>query len=64
MTNEQAIWLRKHRAKGYEPIGQGKKYARRGVLHADGTFDTFQPGSRPRIKEGTFEVGVLLREQE
>ena len=62
MTGEQATWLRSHRAEGYTPIGttpSGASWAKRGMLHPDGTFELKVQGQRPAIHEGSFEVGVL-----
>jgi hypothetical protein len=60
MTGPQSDWLRKH--KPYAPIGRapgGHVYARRGILHEDGTFELDAPGKQRRITQGCFEVGVL-----
>lgn len=62
MTSEQAEWMNKHRPEGYRVIGTlpgGCQWVRRGMLHADGTFDLQQGRARPPVRVGTFEVGVL-----
>jgi hypothetical protein len=56
MTAEQSNWLRNNN-QNYEPVGQishHARYARRGVLRADGSFELY--GSPERA--GDFEVGV------
>lgn len=63
MTGEQKIWLDAHQAEGYRPLGVapgGWRWVRIGMLHADGTFEAKTPGSRPSIRVGSFEVGVLV----
>jgi hypothetical protein len=65
MTGPQADWLRSH--KPYTPTSTrppgGHVYARRGILHEDGTFDLDAPGKNRRITQGCFEVGVLEEAQ-
>ena len=66
MTGEQSDWLRSH--KPYTPTSNrtpgGYIYARRGILHEDGTFDLDAPGKQRRITQGCFEVGVLEQSQD
>jgi hypothetical protein len=60
MTRQQKQWLDKNRT--YRVVGQRAghtRYAKLGILHADGKFDLHQPGSRARVTPGSFEVGVL-----
>ena len=59
MTPEQAQWLRANRQHGYEAVGHGKKYARRGLLHPDGKYEEVARGQAPKgLRLGSFEVGV------
>ena len=62
MTAEQKKWLDEHRGEGYRMIGAtpgGCRWVKRGMLHADGTFDPQLGIARPAVRVGTFEVGVL-----
>jgi hypothetical protein len=66
MTGPQADWLRKN--KPYTPVSKfppgGHVYAKRGILHEDGTFDLDTAGKPRRITQGCFEVGVLQESQD
>jgi hypothetical protein len=61
MTPQQADWLRKNRK--YRVVGQlggTSRYIQRGLLHADGEFESLARGQRPaRVTAGDFEVGIL-----
>jgi len=62
MTSEQKKWLDEHRAEGYRVIGTapgGYRFARRGMLHADGQFELQLGARRPAVRVGSFEVGIL-----
>lgn len=62
MTAQQKEWLDKNRAQGWETVGMGRKYSRRGLLHVDGTMEETGRSSRPRrVEQGSFEVGLKER---
>ena len=66
MTGDQASWLQKN--KPYQALpsrpASGTTYIKRGMLHADGTFELAQKGVRPKITQGCFEVGVRAEAQD
>ena len=67
MTGEQANWIRAN--KGYSALSSrvpsGHVYAKRGMLHPDGTFELKpRTGRYARISAGGFEVGVLQPDQD
>lgn len=55
MTGAQATWLQNN--KSYEAIGFGRKYSKRGILHADGKFEPDERGKMRRITPDCIEVG-------
>lgn len=62
MTPKQKAWLDDHRRQGWSAVGYGGRYSKRGILHADGTFEEIMRGARPRITPGCFEVGKAQNE--
>jgi hypothetical protein len=60
MTGAQAAWLQKNRRyRAIHQIGGNTRFAERGILHEDGTYEPTVRGRVPRITQGCFEVGVL-----
>jgi hypothetical protein len=61
MTREQKEWLDSH--KGHQPVSRppvfGTRHAKKGMLHADGTFEPLADGGRPNIRQGSFQVAVI-----
>lgn len=65
MTGAQADWLRSnppYRAIAVAPSGH--QYVKRGMLHADGSFDLHVGGRNRVVKQGSIEVGVLEPKQQ
>lgn len=60
MTPQQANWLTGNKPfrAAHQPAGN-TRFARRGILHADGRYELIVRGKPPRITQGCFEVGVL-----
>ncbi|MGH7714987.1 MAG: hypothetical protein ACREML_03215 [Vulcanimicrobiaceae bacterium] len=62
MTGAQKLWLDAHKREGWQTTGVNQSFARRGMLHADGSFDPINRMSRPKVTPGCFEVGLLAKD--